>query len=372
MLCDSQKQISQIAGELTMGMKMDKSDDQQNRENSGRAKLRREKPYVLEKILKYEEKHARGEYTPIIEFTYDFVCNMHCPHCSNLCFEERERSLTPEIIRSVADQADALGLAQMGISGGEPLFFPDLDKVIEAIGPNRFHLFISTNGTLLTEDKAKWLKSIGLDKVKISLDGVDENVKYLHSEGQTTSAIKALKNAKAADLQAVAQTVISHQNCRTEGTERMAAFCQENGYNLDVMLAKAIGRWEGHEEVLIDGADMQHLIKLHEKYPVLHLDTFPTYDEKEGSCGAVKKILEITKYGDVMPCVFMHISLGNVFDDKLKDIIDRGLSIKYFHDSSPVCLSGVDRNFISKYMSRFYGKPLPVSYTEIFDECDFI
>ena len=86
----------------------------------------------------------------------------------------------------------------------------------------------------------------------------------------------------------------------------------------------------------------------------------------------LKKILEITKYGDVMPCVFMHISLGNVFDDKLKDIIDRGLSIKYFHDSSPVCLSGVDRNFISKYMSRFYGKPLPVSYTEIFDDSDFI
>ena len=351
---------------------MEKSSDQKERENSGRAKLRREKPYVLEKILKYEEKHARGEYTPIIEFAYDHVCNMKCPHCSNLSFEKKDRSLTPEIIKDVADQADALGLAQMGISGGEPLMFPDLDKVIEAIDPNRFHLFISTNGVLLTEDKAKWLKSIGLDKIKISLDGVDETKKYLHSEGQTTSAIKALANAKRADLQPVAQTVISHQNCRTEDTERMASFCQENGYNLDVMLAKAIGRWEGKEEILIDGADMQHLIKLHEKYPVLHLDTFPTYDEKQGTCGAVKKILEVTKYGDVMPCVFMHIAIGNVFDDSLKDIIDRGLSIKYFHDSSPVCLSGVDRIFIRNYMSKFYGKPLPVSYKEVFEPEDYV
>ncbi len=233
-------------------------------------------------------------------------------------------------------------------------------------------MFISTNGTLLTPEKAEWLKKIGLDKVKISLDGVDETKTYLHSEGQTVFAIQALKNSKEAGLQAVAQTVISHQNCRTEETEKMAAFCQENGYNLDVMLAKAIGRWEGHEEVLIDGDDMRHLVKLHEKYPVLHLDTFPTYDEKEGSCGAVKKILEITKYGDVMPCVFMHIAIGNVFDDKLKDIIDRGLSIKYFKNSSPVCLSGVDRNFIRNYMSKFYGKPLPVDYREIFKQDDFV
>ena len=181
-----------------------------------------------------------------------------------------------------------------------------------------------------------------------------------------------MSNAKEAGLQPVAQTVISHQNCISEDTEKMAAFCQENGYNLDVMLAKAIGRWEGKEEILIDGNDMNHLIKLHEKYPVLHLDTFPTYDEKVGTCGAVKKILEITKYGDVMPCVFMHIAIGNVFDDSLKDIIDRGLSIKYFHDSSPVCLSGVDRNFIKKYMTGFYGKPLPVSYKEIFTEEDYI
>ena len=351
---------------------MERSAYQKKTEHDKREKLRREKPKVVAKFEKYEELHARGQYTPIIEFTYDYRCNMHCPHCSNLCFAPKKRSLTPEILKKVADEADALGLAQMGISGGEPLMFPDLEDVIKAIDPQRFHLFISTNGSLLTLEKAKWIKAIGIDKVKISLDGIDEEKQYFHDKGQTTSALRALKNAKEAGLQPVAQTVISHQNCHSEEVEKMAAYCQENDIQVDIMLAKAIGRWEGHEEVLVDGNDLNHIRKLHEKYPVMHLDTFPTYEEKQGSGGAVKKILEVTKYGDVMPCVFMHIALGNVFDDSLAEIMRRGLSIRKFRESSPICLSGVDRKFIKNYMSKFYGKPLPVDYREIFTEEDFV
>lgn len=351
---------------------MDAKEYQRTTEHNKREQLRKIKPKVVAKFEQYDEKHARGEVTPIIEFTYDYRCNMHCPHCSNLSFAPKNRVLTPEIIGKVADEADSLGLAQMGISGGEPLLFPDLEDVIKAIDPTRFHLFISTNGTLLTLEKAQWLKSIGLDKVKISLDGVDEEKTYFHAKGQTTSALQALKNAQEAGLHPVAQTVITHQNCRTPDTEKMAAYCQEHGYQVDIMLGKAIGRWEGHEEILVDGEDLKYLWELHQKYPVMHLDTYPTYGEKQGTCGAVKKILEVTRYGDVMPCVFMHIALGNVFDDSLAEIIRRGLSIKHFANSSPVCLSGVNRQFIKKYMSKFYGKPLPVDYREIFTEEDFV
>jgi coenzyme PQQ synthesis protein E len=350
----------------------ERSEYQKKTEHDKREKLRKIKPKVVAKFEKYEELHESGHFTPIIEFTYDFRCNMSCPHCSNLCFSPKERSLTPEIIKRVCDEADGMGLAQTSISGGEPLMFPDLEDVVNAIGPDRFHISMSTNGALLSEKKAKWVKSIGIDKVKISLDCIDEDGPSFHDKGQTSAALRALQAAKAADLQPVAQTVFTHQNCQTNDTERMLAYCQEHGIQVDVMLAKAIGRWEGKEEILVTGADLKHIRKLHEKYPVLTLDTFPTYQEKVGSCGAVKKILEITKYGDVMPCVFMHFSLGNVFDDSLAEIMRRGLSIKYFREDSPICLSGVDRRFIKNHMSKFYGKKLPIDYREAFSEEDFV
>ena len=72
------------------------------------------------------------------------------------------------------------------------------------------------------------------------------------------------------------------------------------------------------------------------------------------------------------PCVFIHISIGNIFEEPLKDIIERGLRIKWFNEYQPLCLSGEHRNFIKKYMSEFYGKPLPISYKEAFTAEDFV
>ena len=97
-----------------------------------------------------------------------------------------------------------------------------------------------------------------------------------------------------------------------------------------------------------------------------------TYGACEGTCGTVKRLLFVTKYGDVLPCGFIHISIGNIFEEKLSDIIDRGRNIKYFAYKTPKCLSGENRTFIKKYMSKFYGKPIPVSYKEVFTEDDYV
>lgn len=342
-------------------------------ENARREKLRKEKPLVYEKIMKYDEKLARGESTAIIDFCFDYKCNMHCTHCSNSEFEKKDRVLTIEDLRDFAEQADRLGLAQFNISGGEPLCFDNLDDIIKALNPEKFHISMSTNGLLLTEERAKHLKAIGLDKMKISLDSIDEEV-YMQTRqiaGTYQKAKDSLFIAKNAGIQTAIQTVISHQNCQTKATEELAKFANDNGFNLDIMIARAIGRWEGKEEVLITPEDNEFLLNLRNKYPVVHRDTFPTYGQNRG-CGAVTNVLHLTKYGDILPCVFMHISIGNIFEESLEDIINRGLSIKWFGQHCPTCLSGENKVFIRDYMSKFYGKPLPVSYKEVFTERDYI
>jgi MoaA/NifB/PqqE/SkfB family radical SAM enzyme len=123
--------------------------------------------------------------------------------------------------------------------------------------------------------------------------------------------------------------------------------------------------------VLITPEDAAFIAKAHEEYPVLHRDTFPSYGMDKG-CGCVNSTVHITSYGDVLPCVFIHISIGSIFDESLADIIKRGQSIKCFQKYSKLCLSGEDRDFIDKYMTRFYGKPLPLHWSEAFGEEDFV
>lgn len=348
-------------------------EDRKPIENARREKLRQEKPLVYEKIIKYDEIEARGECIAIIDFCFDYKCNMSCAHCSNLSFAKKNRELSLDDLKEFACQADKLGLAQFNISGGEPLVFDNFDEIVEAIDPQKFHISISTNGTLLDSEKAKHLKAIGVDKVKISIDSIDEDV-YSQTRRQTKGyhkALNALFASKDAGLQVCVQTMVSHMTAKTEATERLAKFCQENGFNLDIIAARAVGRWEGKEEVLIDEEDAEYLLELRNKYPMVQRDVFPTYGDTLGGCGAVQKNLHLTKYGDILPCSSMHISLGNIFDEPLKDIIERGFKIKHFKNHNPLCLSGEDRNFVRNYMSKFYGKPLPVNWSEVFGEDDF-
>ncbi len=342
-------------------------------ENTKREKLRREKPQVYEKIIKLADKEKRGEPTCRIDIGYNYACNLSCQHCMANKFQKKTRSLTVADMRNIAEQADALGWCQFNISGGEPLILKDFDEVLAALMPEKFHIGISTNGYFLTLEKARHLKEIGLDKVMISLDSIDpdlHNANRASKEGYE-KAISAIWNAKAGGLDTIIQHVVSHQNAQSENTVNLARFAQENGFSLDLVIAKAIGQWEGKHEVLIDRDDAAFLHKLNQEYPAARRDVFPSYGMK-GGCGALNKCFHITQYGDVLICVFMHISIGNVFEDSLETIVARGNRIKYVRNFSPLCLSGEDRNFIDKYMTRFYGKPLPVDYREIFDDDDFV
>ena len=342
-------------------------------ENSKREKLRREKPLVFEKILKIEERFKAGMATPVVDICYNRVCNLHCQHCFTTRFTKKERSLAPSDLKTFSDEAHELGLCQFVISGGEPLILKDLKEVIKALQPDKFHLSMSTNGYFLTKEMAKNLKNLGLDKVKISLDDFDEKMhdENRRSDGAYKKAMAALFNAKEAALGVVIQTCITHQNCRTARTVQMAKFAQENGFVVDVMIAHAVGEWEGKHELLIDELDADYMREVNKQYQSFHRDTFPTYGINRG-CGCIQSNLHLTQYGDILPCGFIHISIGNIFEEKLGDILKRGLSIKHFKEYNPLCLSGEDKYFITKYMTKFYVKPLPVHWSEVFGEEDFV
>ncbi len=338
-----------------------------------REKLKREKPLVFEKILKIQERLDAGIPTPVIDICYNRACNLKCNHCFVTRFAKKPRVLKPVDLKKLSDEAHALGLCQFVISGGEPLILKNLQAVIEALQPDKFHLAMSTNGIFLTPDMAKKLKSWGLDKVKISLDDFDaqEHDHNRNSNGAYQKAMSALYNAQAVGLGVAIQTCITHQNCQTDRTVEMAKFAQENGFVVDVMIAHAVGEWEGKHDLLIDSEDAAYMREVHEKYPAMHRDTFPTYGIDRG-CGCVNSNLHLTQYGDILPCGFIHIALGSIFEESLDSILKRGMHIKHFKEYNPLCLSGEDRHFIEKYMSQFYGKPLPVHWSEVFGEDDFI
>lgn len=346
-------------------------------EQAKREKLRREKPLVFEKIMKISERHSQGIATPIIDIVYSYACDLTCDHCTasrgRWLRPGGERKLTPQDLRKMSDEAHELGLAQFCLSGGEPTILKNLDEVILALQPDKFHITMSTHGHFLDKEKCRHLKALGVDKVKISLDDFDPKLHDAnrHHEGAYNKAITAMFNAQEAGINVVIQTCVTHQNAQAPQMIEMAEFATKHGFSVDILAARPTGAWEGRFDTLITQDDAEYLWQLHQKYPVLHRDVWPAYGMNKGS-GAVHSTLHVTQYGDIMPCVYIHIAIGNIFTGTLAEAIERGQSIKRFQEYNPLCISSEDRDFIENYMAKAYGKQLPIHWTEAFSEGDYI
>ncbi len=166
--------------------------------------LKASKPYVYDKVQKYGMR--------IVRLEYDYICNFHCQHCDIKPYQGKSdrRALTIEDVSTLAIQADKLGFAQFVISGGEPLIYPEFNKIVEAIDPDKFYITTDTNGWLLDGVMAKHLKTIGVDKVQISIDNNDSRThnKFRNKPGSFERATHAIFFARHFGLNVIIQTVV--------------------------------------------------------------------------------------------------------------------------------------------------------------------
>jgi cyclic pyranopterin phosphate synthase len=115
-------------------------------------------------------------------------CNFRCNYCmpkevfdKNYPYLPHSALLTFEEITRIARQFVAHGVHKIRLTGGEPLLRKNVEGLIEQLAVLRtvdgkpLDLTLTTNGSLLAR-KAKALKSAGLRRVTVSLDGLDDSV----------------------------------------------------------------------------------------------------------------------------------------------------------------------------------------------------
>ena len=353
------------------------------RESSKRERLKREKPAVYGKVIKYEEKVKRGESIALITLNYEYTCNFNCKHCcaenfkikkDSECKTDTRKCLTPESVKELCKQGDEMGLANIVISGGEPLTYKKFDKVVEAIDPSKWYIAFDTNGWLLDEKKAKHLKGIGVDKVHISLDSSnpEEHDSFRNKPGSYSRVLRAIDASLDAGLEVILLTTMCKDRVRSEEFIEYLEFAKSKGIGAYVTYAKPVGVWEGNYDVLCGDEELEYIEDLEKKYE-LFTRMSPGYGIDLG-CISVKRGITITKYGDVMPCPYIFTSIGNIFQESLNNILERGLKIKHFaYGAKHTCLSGnKDYSFIENYMTKMYDKKGAVPYNEVFTAEDFI
>ena len=179
-----------------------------------------------------------GEISPIIRIEKSYLCNFQCTHCSAeyymdrhlekvLKVKEDRKQMTIEDIKDISKQADELGLARFVITGGEPLVMKDFDAVVEAIDPEKHYIISDTNGWFLDDKKAKHLKSIGVEKVQLSLDSFieEEHDEFRNKKFSYQKVMRAVDSALNADLNLILSTVLVKGRAKKKGIRGYVQIC---------------------------------------------------------------------------------------------------------------------------------------------------
>lgn len=122
------------------------------------------------------------------------ACNARCVHCSSDAAKCLPSELTTHEAKEMFEGLARAGVLDIAVSGGEPLTRRDIFEVIEhAIGLG-IRIGLGSNGSTVTPQVAHRLKELGLNRLQISLDGLEEtHDRARRWRGLFQKAVRAIK-----------------------------------------------------------------------------------------------------------------------------------------------------------------------------------
>ena len=342
------------------------------------------RPRVYEKIQNFFGTMADGAISPILRLKINkSLCNLKCQHCCEEPYMERDliartgapdprRQMDLDDYAELSRQADEYGLFRFVLTGGEALLDRNLEGLIEALDPKKHLIILDTNGWHFDEKKAKWFAGVGGYKAQISLDSFveAEHDEFRNRKGSYKKAMRSIWAAKEAGLELLLSTCIIKDRVFSQEFQDFLEFCDHNDVPLYVTLAKPVGSARDHAEWVCSKSDVDKLKELEDRYNVFTHMT-PSYG-MPGRCITVKGINTVNHDGEIVPCPYMDLSIGNVMTTPLSEILDRGMRNKWLGPYRDECIIGEHPGFI-KFHNDIVAKHLtespllPVPYEKGFE-----
>ncbi len=151
---------------------------------------------------------------PVVVWNMTRRCNLRCVHCYAKALEEGGTdAISTAQGKALIDDLAAYGAPVMLFSGGEPLVRKDLVELANHAVSRGMRAVISTNGTLISKEKARELKGVGLSYVGISLDGGEEvHDRFRKVPGSFKKALEGIENCQAEGLKVGLRFTINKRN----------------------------------------------------------------------------------------------------------------------------------------------------------------
>lgn len=263
-------------------------------------------------------------YTLIAELTYR--CPLRCLYCSNpLDFAARKDALQTADWLEVFQQAEALGVLQLNLSGGEPLLRSDLEQLVA--GAHAFDLYVNliTSGVPLERERLVALQAAGLSSVQLSLQDVtSEGSAAIGGRDELAQKLRVARWVKELGLPLTINVVLHRQNL--ERVAEIVALAEELGAERLELANTQYLAWALEnraallptQEQLVQARQVAQAEKARLRGKMDVLFVLPDYfSERPKACmsGWGKRYILVNPEGLMLPCHLAHTLPGLVFDN---------------------------------------------------------
>jgi len=221
-------------------------------------------------------------------------CNFRCSYCmpkevfdKNYPYLPHSALLSFEEITRVARQFVAHGVRKIRLTGGEPLLRKNIEVLVEQLAALKtvdgepLDLTLTTNGSLLAR-KAESLKAAGLQRVTVSLDGLDDAVfrQMNDVDFPVAEVLEGIAAAKQAGLGPIKINMVVKRGTNEHEILPMARHFKGTGQVLRFIEYMDVGATNGWRmDEVLPSADVVKLIQ--SELPLVQLEPSVTGETAE-------------------------------------------------------------------------------------------
>jgi heme b synthase len=298
--------------------------------------------------IAYEER--TGIKPPrIIAWEITRSCNLSCVHCRAASeFGTYPGELSLDQIKNTIDDITAITNPILILTGGEPLLRPDLWDIIDYAQEKGAMPVVGTNATLITDEIAQKLKEHKIPRISVSIDfpNAQEHDEFRGIKGCFEDTIRGIKTVKAHGVGVQINTTVTKLNHKK--LVEMHDLAESLGVDaFHIFMLVPTGRGDNlrdleltpqeYEDALTWAYDRQQTSSLHFKptdspqyYRIIRQKakeegrevTPETYglDAMTRGCLGGITFCFISHVGDLQPCGYFDMQLGNVKEQPFGEI----------------------------------------------------
>src|SRR5436190_6075815 len=161
------------------------------------------------------QRFLQGGLSAPMTVTWEITaaCNIACVHCLSSSGRRRPRELKTEQALALVDELADMQVFQVHFGGGEPFIYPGIWQVLERCTARGLVMCVSTNGTLITAERARRLKQFDPLYFQVSLDGgTPQTNDSIRGKGVFNRALRGLELLAAENHSLTVNSVLTRHS----------------------------------------------------------------------------------------------------------------------------------------------------------------